>query len=146
MKNTTLKLAENDYLILEYLKLNHSATEKSIISALNNKVEGIKFRLENLSTRETVQRQNGTRRSVEAYISRMNQGDSRVYSLNSKGEAELQNYNTQKKNEKREFWLKNALIPVIVSFLTTSITMYLIPKLPSILKWLCDTLSKNFSS
>ena len=76
----------------------------------------------------------------------MNQGDSRVYSLNSKGEAELQNYNTQKKNEKREFWLKNALIPVIVSFLTTSITMYLIPKLPSILKWLCDTLSKNFSS
>lgn len=104
MKNTTLKLAENDYLILEYLKLNPSATEKSIISALDNKVEGIKFRLENLSTRETVQRQNGTRRSVEAYISRMNQGDSRVYSLNSKGEAELQNYNTQKKNEKREFW------------------------------------------
>ena len=34
MKNTTLKLAENDYLILEYLKLNPSATEKSIICLL----------------------------------------------------------------------------------------------------------------
>lgn len=138
MKHFTNELTKSDYTILQYLSSHTSSTEKDIISALNDTVDGIKYRLEKLSTKEVHQRANGTTYSTEAYISRMNRFDSPIYAITSKGEAELQDYNTKKKSDKKELWLKNAWIPIIVSFVTTNITVHLIPKLPLIQQWLSN--------
>lgn len=106
MKNSTSELTEKDYLILKYIHAHPNATEKDLITALRKDVEGIKFRLEKLSTKEVTPRANGTMRSTEAYISRMNQVDSRAYSLNSKGKL-CYKTTTSKRNPKRStFGLK----------------------------------------
>lgn len=47
--------------------------------------------------------------------------------------------------ERKNFWLKNVWIPIIVAFITTVITNYMLPKLPQILQWVTNSLSKNVS-
>lgn len=49
------------------------------------------------------------------------------------------------KNRTKHLWLENAWIPIIVAFATTLITNYILPKLPQIIKWFCDTLAKTTS-
>ena len=41
-------------------------------------------------------------------------------------------------------WLKNVCLPIIISFVTTCITMYIVPKLPLLFKWLVHTILKIF--
>ncbi len=55
------------------------------------------------------------------------------------------NYIEWRKTRSRELWLKNAWIPIVVSFVTTLITNYILPLLPQILQWISSFLSK-FSS
>lgn len=43
-------------------------------------------------------------------------------------------YRAYLKEQRKLFWLKNAWLPVLVSFLTTLITNYILPKLQQILK------------
>ena len=49
------------------------------------------------------------------------------------------------KKRTKHLWLENAWIPIIVAFATTLITNYILPKLPQIIKWFCDTLAKTTS-
>lgn len=68
-----------------------------------------------------------------------------TYHLTTFGRKVLQDYEYMAKNAKWELWLKNAWIPIIVSFATTVITNYILPTLPQILKLLASTLSKIVS-
>lgn len=47
------------------------------------------------------------------------------------------------KARRRELWLKNLWIPVIVSFVTTVGTSYILPRLPQILQWASSFLSRT---
>lgn len=44
-------------------------------------------------------------------------------------------YFETKKADAKRLWLKNAWIPIIVAFITTLITNYILPKLPYLIKW-----------
>jgi len=46
---------------------------------------------------------------------------------------------------RRDFWLKNAWIPIIVSLATTVSTNYILPKLPMLIEWFRHILSKIVS-
>ena len=52
-------------------------------------------------------------------------------------------YFDNKKYENKLLWLKNAWIPIIVAFVTTLLTNYIIPKLPYLIKLLFGFLSKS---
>lgn len=47
-----------------------------------------------------------------------------------------QDYLAYYQQSRRDFWMVNAWIPIIVAFLTTVTTNYILPKLPQILQWL----------
>ena len=47
-----------------------------------------------------------------------------------------------KSKEKRQLWLKNAWIPILVAFITTLSTNYILPMLPQMLKWLSRILER----
>lgn len=57
-----------------------------------------------------------------------------VYELTPEGEKALQDHRQLRKAYTKELWLKNAWIPIIVSFITTVITHYILPKLASLIK------------
>lgn len=57
------------------------------------------------------------------------------------GKKTLEDYFYNRKYENKQLWLKNAWIPIIVAFVTTLLTNFLIPMLPQILGWLSDILS-----
>lgn len=63
-----------------------------------------------------------------------------LYHITQFGEKSLQDFEHKTSSHKRELWLKNAWIPIIVSFITTSVTNYILPKLPQILQWFASIL------
>ena len=64
-----------------------------------------------------------------------------IVSLTILGTATVDNERHSSKN----LWLKSFWIPIIVSFVTTCLSIHIVPKLPLILKWFVHTLSKIFS-
>lgn len=68
-----------------------------------------------------------------------------IYELTEYGKRELEDYLAAKKTDRKELWLKNAWIPIIVSLVTSAIANYILPKLPQILRWAANTLSKIVS-
>ena len=65
-----------------------------------------------------------------------------IYELTDYGKQALQDYFAAKRLHLREIWLKNAWIPIIVSFATTVITNYILPRLPTIIQWFANVFSK----
>lgn len=65
-----------------------------------------------------------------------------IYELTEYGTQVLENYLAAKHSARKDLWLKNAWIPIIVSFVTSAIANYILPKLPQILRWAANTLSK----
>ena len=65
-----------------------------------------------------------------------------IYELTEYGTQVLENYLPAKHSARKDLWLKNAWIPIIVSFVTSAIANYILPKLPQILRWAANTLSK----
>lgn len=49
------------------------------------------------------------------------------------------------KSQRRELWLKNLWLPVIVAFVTTVATNCILPRLPQILQWVSSILSRTSS-
>ena len=68
-----------------------------------------------------------------------------IYELTDHGKRELENYQAGIRSYRKELWLKNAWIPIIVSIITSAIANYILPKLPQILQWIANTLSKSVS-
>lgn len=65
-----------------------------------------------------------------------------AYRLTDLGRKTLQDHDCSEKKHRRELWLKNAWIPIIVAFVTTLLTNYILPRLPQIIKWFAHTLPK----
>lgn len=68
-----------------------------------------------------------------------------VYELTDYGKQALQDYFAAKRLHRWELWLENAWIPIIVAFVTTVITNYILPKLPTIIQWFANVFSKMAS-
>lgn len=60
--------------------------------------------------------------------------------LTDHGKKVLQDYDKAHRAHRKEFWLKNAWIPIIVAFVTTVITNYILPKLPLLIQWFASIL------
>ena len=68
----------------------------------------------------------------------INPESSGQYSANKNGKR----YLVYCKAHRRELWLKNMWIPIIVSFVTTVTTNYITPRIPQILQWVANILSR----
>ena len=134
------QISKNDYILLKYI------SEFQVISI--EKVNShFKHKLKNTSCRMEILHKNGYIVSCEKIIDDYKniRIDTDIFKIAPLGEIALQDYVTQTKLDIKMLWVKNAWIPILVSFVTTNVTMYLIPKLPLILKWLCGILSKILS-
>lgn len=151
------ELTKNDYKVLEYINRFTSVHKNDIEKHFNNRIVSLDYILSKLS--KVDYKLNGdvpfpiaNSNYIEEEFDRPTDDyetprkSLNMFHITDIGRDVLQNYHIKQRVAKKDLWLKNALIPVIVSFVTTNITMYLIPKLPLILKWLCDILSKFFSS
>ena len=63
-----------------------------------------------------------------------------TYSITDSGKKAIQDYKVSKNLHKKEIWLKNAWIPILVSVATTLIVNWLPKLLPLILQWLSSIL------
>ena len=151
-------LTDIDARILEYVSQHRSVHIDSIKKDLSD-ISSVEYRIELLSTPEYAyvsgfslpipKRNTSYLTEYQDFTLNgpldINLQRTGYYQLTELGQKELQDYLYKKKTETKELWLKNAWIPIIVSFVTTVITNYILPKLPQIIKWLSDILSKTSS-
>ena len=148
-------LTEIDIKILQYIEKRGKADIASIKKKFPN-TSAIEYRLKQLSTPEYHRFANSTvsipiknscclREHVESVETKNGYSHDTylgIYELTDFGKRELQDHITEKRLARKELWLKNAWIPIIVAFATTVGTNYILPKLPQILHWVASTLSK----
>ena len=137
-------LTEADIEILKFLE-KHEHASLDLIKRELPKVVSIEYRVELLSEREYSA---GTFITNSCYIAQdysetdgfLGQVPLGTYCITDFGRKSLQDYQHQAKLHKKELWLKNAWIPIIVAFVTTLLTNYMLPKLLRLLKSLFHTL------
>ena len=135
------QLTENDYVLLKYISRFQTVSIAQVEKHFSNKIESVAFRMSEL-------KKEGYLVSCEKIIDDYENicEDSDIVAISSLGQTTVQDHFAKKKVDKQELWLKNVWIPIIVSFVTTVLTMHIVPKLPQILKWFFYTLSKIFSN
>ena len=130
-------LTHTDYKILKYIKRFDTVSKSQIIKRFP-KIEVIDYRLSVLQHelhfiyRKTRTSVTSSGRPTTAYTD--------DYSITESGKKALQDYEVHCKFYKRNLWLKNFWIPIIVSCITTLLLNSLLQKLPLILKWLVHNL------
>lgn len=135
-------LTPSDYEILRYINKFDSVSKEQIMKRFKNKIESIEYRLARLSQGDFHEKNHFSMPIPNSSYIIVKDKDN--YYISSLGKKVLQDYQKQKKSDSKNLWLKNAWIPIIVAFVTTVITNYIIPKLPAMLQWLANTLSKIF--
>lgn len=150
------ELTDTDYLLLEYINRFSSVNKTEIENHFKGKIASLDYRLSILAKPNFKNIHNAISLPIpnSNYIEeefdtvdtdRTNYISKNIFYITDFGKATLQNHLAKKKSDKRELWLKNAWIPIIVSFVTTVLTIHIVPKLPLMLKWLFGILSKIFS-
>lgn len=142
-------LTENDLKILRFIEKHETADIESIKKEFPD-MSAIEYRLEQLSTPEyqnRAARPNSCCLKEHVKISRSESGyaDTEylgIYELTELGKRELQDHLAESQTRRKELWLKNAWIPIIVAFVTTVGTNYILPKLLRILQWAASILSR----
>ena len=148
------QLTKHDYMILEFISTSNNVTKKEIIDKLSDKVEALELRISRIS--RPLSTSSGSYMPDTSYIKenlkpvRTEYGYSEgeplgVYNITDLGKKVLQDYKSKEKTYKKELWLKNAWIPILVAFLTTVITNYITPRLPQIIQWFSNILLKMTS-
>ena len=139
--------------ILRFIRAHEPTSLDSIISGLPN-ISAVSFRVKQMCSSGRYHTP-GTRDRNDWFITQ----DTRTfrdgtvlkeeyldaYRLTDLGKKVLQDHEYSEKKHRRELKLKNAWIPIIVAFVTTLLTNYMLPKLPQIIEWLSHTLSKTSS-
>lgn len=124
-----------DFEILDFINKNQSASLEKI-ALIYDDFSLAEYRLKllckNTKGHPAVLNEDFTTEGRGQYSNRIYLGE---YRLSDHGKKLLQDYKHQKNIHKRELWLKNMWIPIIVSFATTLLTSYLIPKLIHLLRW-----------
>ena len=148
------EITDIDAKILKYIERRGSAEAAEIKGKFPN-VSAIEYRLKTLSTPEyrkignvpfSIPKENSSYLRERSTSTVDERGITHVkalgiYELTEYGKRELQNYSQERSSARKELWLKNAWIPIIVSLITTAVANYILPKLPQILRWLSNTLS-----
>lgn len=73
------------------------------------------------------------------------QKETGIFSITDYGKKALQDYKESVKEKRKELWLKNAWIPILVSVATTSLINGLQWLLPLIQQWVSNSPLKNLS-
>lgn len=144
-------LSDTDFKILEFINKNEPVKIEKIKSAFPN-ISSIDYRISLLSKMDYNQTLYcflpNTSYITQEYAISKSSFDSNeplgIYRVTDFGKKSLQDYKSNIKKHKKELWLKNAWIPTIAAFITTLTTMYILPKLPYLLKLLFDILKKIF--
>lgn len=150
------ELTQNDYLILKYINRFPSIHKTKIEQHFNGKIDALEYRLSVLADIDCkmsggvpfpISNSNYIEEEfeeVEADYGTEYESKN-IFRITDLGKAALQDHIAKTKSHKKELWIKNAWIPIIVAFVTTVLTNYIIPKLPLIIKWFANILSNFFS-
>lgn len=150
MKN----LSAIDYEILKYI-CDHEPVRIKKLKSKFHKVLALENRLNDLSklTHTTVPSEFSHVPMPIAipdtsYIVKNTSGTVTTYSTTELGKKIIDSYVSNRKKHNKELWLVNVKMPIITAFVTTlltlAITHWLLPKLPRILQWFADILSKCY--
>lgn len=149
MKSLT-EFSDLDFEILEFVCKNEPVSIEKIKRNFS-KISSIEYRIKELSRRDFDEKtflyipntsvivQKYENHSSDKFAEQIATG---MYESTDYGKNILQDFKNKKQIQNKELWLKNAWIPIIVAFLTTLITNYILPMLPYLLKSLFGILSK----
>ena len=142
--NVAFELAEIDADILRYICKHEPVTIEEVERAIPDSL--VQHRIASMSGRGWYDpRRNDTPApSLITRDHRVLEGGHVEYlgtcRLTDHGKKVLQDYDKAHKTHRKELWLKNAWIPIIVAFVTTVITNYILPKLPLLIRWFASIL------
>ncbi len=137
-----MALTKLDAQILRFVQHKGFATIEEIQSAFP-KINAIELRVSDMSKpEERFEAKRIWTVPNTSYLLKTND----IYHLTALGEKALQDYDAADVDRKRELWLKNAWIPILVAFITTVVTNYILPKLPALLQWLASMFARTPSS
>lgn len=147
MKSLT-EFSDLDFDILSFIYKNEPISVDKIKDRFP-KIENIDYRLEVMSKSEYDDKLYRYIPNTSLIIQKFREEKGKyiatgIYETTEYGKKSLQDYKSNLKKHKREIWLKYAWIPIIVSFVTTVTTMYIVPKLPYLLKLLIGIFQKIF--
>ena len=143
-------LTEIDYRILKFFKENGPVSIENAQKALSD-IESLEYRIKALAKPEH-------KLSIRIYVpipntccleeDREEYRDGNItkykslgtFRITALGKKALQDYETAEKQRKKDIWLVNAKIPILVSFITTVLLNWLLPLLPEILRWFANSL------
>lgn len=143
-------LSENDFKILGYIRSHGPTTVKDVERALPD-VDSVPFRI--VQMRGQTYRRSGAAQHTELNTSYLHEKITHVveedtgtitnllitYTLTDLGRAALQDHELTQKSQRRELWLKNAWIPILVTIATTLVIRALEWLFPLIRGWFSST-------
>ena len=133
-------LTENDVKILQYVKSHQPVHISQIEQALHG-IESISYRVEILATPEykySSYLEQAYENVTEHGLTHSNPLG--IYTLTDFGRKALQDYENSEKAQRRELWLKNAWIPILVT-IATNLAIHALEWLsPLIQQWLSNIL------
>ena len=130
-----LELSDNDVKILKYIRRHGQAAVEDLERALPD-VASVAYRVKVLSTPE-YKYVSTVRLALENTSHHEPLG---IYRLTEFGLKALQDHECTAKTSRRELWLKNAWIPIIVAFVTTLLANYMLPRLLHMIESWASTL------
>lgn len=144
------ELTDLDYQILKYFRDNSPSTIEDAQKHLPD-IESIEYRIRTLATPEYTTNLyinhaiENTRLLNEDYEKHTRNGFSSstylgTFNISILGRKVLQDHEVAEKKRKKDIWLVNAKIPILVSFITTVLLNWLLPLLPEMLKWFANSL------
>lgn len=148
----TYTLTEMDFQILKYINEFSSVHRSDIEQHFNEEKNVIDYRLSKLANTNYVCSAAVPNSSyiIEEFEPITDDYEQIPKSLNrfhisEFGKTALQEHLHVSQAQRKEFLLKSIFTPIIVSFVTACISLYIIPRLPQIIKWVISSLSKIFS-
>lgn len=141
-------LTEVDYQILKFFKENSPSSIEDAAKHLPD-IESLEYRIHFLSTSEFKQLQNynvpieNTKCLHEECVTYTDSYFTKhkylsIFSITTLGKKVLQDYEISKKQQRKDIWLKNAWIPILVSVITNLLI--------SGIKWLLPLIQQYFSN
>lgn len=143
------ELTDLDYRILKYFRDNSPSTIEDAQKHLPD-IESLEYRIRTLATPEYTTNLyinyaiENTRLLDEDYEIHTNNGFSSTtylgtFNISILGRKVLQDYEVTEKQRKKDMWLANGKIPIIVALITTLIINWLPKLLPLITQWLSSS-------
>ena len=136
-------LTEIDFQILDYVSKNGTATIQDLNSHFSS-IAVLDYRLQLLSQGDIQYIGHGIPVTIDDtyFLESHHDANSVIcaYSITNIGRKSLQDYHKKVKSERKELWLKNAWIPILVSLFTNLILDASKQLLPLIQRWLSNSL------